>query len=141
MSALDSLIRVHRWQVDEQRRRVTELDQLGEKLREDLRRLEAEQTNEQAVAQRTPEIAYSYGSYAGALVERRRNLVRSLTDAERQTAAARERLAEIYQEAKRYEIAAARRKLSQRLQANRREQAIMDELAIDIHRRANGRSS
>lgn len=139
MSTLDSLIRLHRWQVDEQRRRVAELEQLAEKLREDLRRLEAEQLIEQEVAQRSPEVSYTYGSYAGAMVERRRNLTRSLTDAEQQTAKAREALAETYQEAKRYEIAAARRKLSQRLQANRAEQQAMDELAIDIHRRGNGR--
>lgn len=136
MTTLDSLIRLHRWQVDEQRRQLAALEELAEKLREDLRRLEDEQTNEQAVARATPEIAFSYGSYAGALVERRRNLLASLADAETRASAARESLAAAFQEAKRYEIAAARRHLNRRLEADRIEQASMDELAIDIHRRA-----
>jgi len=139
VSTLDSLIRLHRWQVDEQRRRVADLEQLAEKLREDLRRLEAEQMNEQEVARTTPEIAYSYGSYAGALVERRRNLLRSLADAERRLSEARESLAAAYQEAKRYEIAAARRRLQHRRELDRADQANMDELGIEIHRRAAGR--
>lgn len=135
MTTLDSLIRLHRWQVDEQRRQLAALEELAEKLREDLRRLEDEQTNEQAVARATPEIAFSYGSYAGALVERRRNLLASLADAETHASAARESLAAAFQEAKRYEIAAARRRLNRRREADRIEQASMDELAIDIHRR------
>jgi flagellar protein FliJ len=139
MSTLDSLIRLHRWQVDERRRRVAELEELAEKLREDLRRLEAEQASEQEIAQRMPEVTSSYGSYAGALIERRRKLNQSLTDTEQQTAKAREVLAEAYQEAKRYEIAAARRVLNQRQQADRLEQHDMDELAIDIHRRTHSR--
>ncbi len=141
MSALDSLIRLHRWQVDEQRRRVAELEQLANKLRDDLRRLEAEQASEQEFAERSSEITYGYGSYAGALVERRRKLTQSLADAEQKTLRAREVLAETYQEAKRYEIASARRLLNQRLQAERIEQRSMDELAIDIHRRSSGRQA
>jgi flagellar protein FliJ len=139
MSTLDTLIRLHRWHVDEHRRRVAEFEQLVEKLRAELTRLTAEQANEQDFVQRSEEIAYSYGAYAGAMIERRRKLEQSLVEAERQTAQAREKLAEVYQEAKRYEIASARRLLNQRRQAERIEQQNMDELGIDIHRRAQGR--
>lgn len=139
MSTLDSLIRLHRWQVDEQRRCVTELEQLGEKLRAELDRLEAEQTNEQEVVRRSADVAYGYGAYAGAMIERRRKLEQSLADTEEQTVKARERLAVAYQEAKRYEIAAARRLLNQRRQAERIDQQRMDELGIEIYRRANAR--
>jgi flagellar protein FliJ len=141
MSTLDSLIRLHRWHVDEHRRRVAEFEQLVEKLRGELARLAAEQVSEQEVVKRSEEVAYSYGAYAGAMIERRRKLEQSLADAERQTAQAREKLAEVYQEAKRYEIAAARRLLNQRRQAERIEQQTMDELGIEIHRRAQGRRS
>lgn len=139
MSTLDSLIRLHRWQVDERRRSLAELETLGEKLRAELARLEAEQASEQEVVRRSTDVAYGYGAYAGALVERRRKLEQSLADAQQQTAKAREILAEAYQEAKRYEIAAARRLLNQRRQAERIEQQGMDELGIEIYRRANSR--
>lgn len=141
MSTLDSLIRLHRWQVDEQRRCVADLEQLAEKLRDDLRRLEIEQASEQEVVRSAPELASSYGSYAGALAERRRNLLQSLADAERRLGEARESLAAAYQEAKRYEIAAARRRLQHRREVERADQANMDELGTAIHRRRAGSSA
>lgn len=139
MSTLDSLIRLHRWQLDEQRRRVAELDELAVKLRAELQRLETEQLAEQQVAQNSPEAAYAYGSYAGAMIERRRKLTQSLTDTEQQAVKAREALAEVFQEVKRYEIAAAKRILSQRILADRVQQQDLDEVAIDIHRRLNSK--
>ena len=141
MSTLESLIRLHRWQLDEQRRRVAELESLAAKLRDDAQRLDAEQASEQEAARRSTEIVYGYGSYAAALVERRRKLSQSLADTERQTSAAREALAEAFQEAKRYEIAAAKRVLHQRLLQDRAEQHATDELAADIHRRSNAARS
>jgi|SRR5215469_381267 len=139
MSTLDSLIRIHRWQLDEQRRRVSELEALAATLRDDVERLDAEQASEQAVASRSAEIMYGYGSYAAAMVERRQKLRQSLAETERQLATAREALAAAFQEAKRYEIAAANRLMHQRLTQERIEQAVMDELATDIHRRSGTR--
>ena len=135
MSTLDSLIRIHRWQLDEQRRRVAELEALAATLRDDLARLDAEQASEQQAASQATEVVFGYGSYAAAMVERRQKLCRSLAETERQMTAAREALAAAFQEAKRYEIAAAKRALSQRLTQERIEQSVMDELASDIHRR------
>ncbi len=137
MSTLESLIRLHRWQLDEQRRRVAELESLAAKLRDDAQRLDSEQASEQEAANRSTDIVYGYGSYAAALVERRRKLSQSLAATERQTSAAREALAEAFQEAKRYEIAAAKRVLHQRLLQDRADQHTTDELAQEVHRRAN----
>jgi flagellar FliJ protein len=41
-STLDSLIRLHRWQVDERRRQLAELEGLAEKLRQEMLRLAEE---------------------------------------------------------------------------------------------------
>jgi len=138
MSTLDSLIRLHRWQLDEQRRRVAEFEALAAKLRDDVRRLDAEQTSEQEFASKSPEASFGYGSYASTLIERRRKLSQSLADTEQRTNVAREALAEAFQEAKRYEIAAAKRVLHQRVAQERADQRTTDELASDIHRRSNG---
>jgi flagellar protein FliJ len=135
MSTLDSLIRLHRWQLDEQRRRVADIEQLIAQLRAEMERLEAEVASEQAVAARSPEAAYAYGSYAGSLIERRRKLAQSLTATEAEAAKAREVLAEVFQEVKRYEIAATKRLLEQRALADKVQQNTMDELGIEIHRR------
>jgi flagellar export protein FliJ len=135
MSTLDSLIRLHRWQLDERRRHLAELDQLVVKLRGELQRLDVEEKVEQAVASESVEGAYAYGGYAKELIDRRHKLKQSLAEAEQKIVAAREALAEAYQEVKRYETAAANRLLQQHRKIERRQQSTMDEIAIETHRR------
>jgi flagellar protein FliJ len=135
MSTLDSLIRLHRWQLDERRRHLAELDQLVVKLRGELQRLDVEEKVEQAVASESVEGAYAYGGYAKELIDRRHKLKQSLAEAEQKIVAAREALAEAYQEGKRYETAAANRLLQQHRKLERRQQNVMDEIAIETHRR------
>ena len=48
MSALESLIRLHRWQIDERKRHLADLEALAAKLREEQRRLALEEEREQA---------------------------------------------------------------------------------------------
>src|SRR5579862_226068 len=133
-STLESLIRVHRWQLDEQRRNVAEIESLIAKLRADLEHLEVERETEQRIAATSAEASFAYAAYAAALIERRRKLTLSLVEAEQQAAKAREALADVFQEVKRYEIAAARRLLNQRAEAERLQQNDMDEIAIGVHR-------
>lgn len=135
MSTLDSLIRLHRWQLDERRRHLAEIDQLVARLRSELQRLDVEEKVEQAVASESAEGSYAYGGYARDLIDRRHKLKQSLGDAEIKVLAAREALAEAYQEVKRYETAAANRLLLQHRKLERRQQNVMDEIAIETHRR------
>jgi flagellar export protein FliJ len=135
MTALDSLIRIHRWQVDERRQQLAQLDALAAKLGDEQRRLEEEARHEQTTAGATPEGAFAYGSYAGALAERRRTLARSLAEVEQQLVKAREALAEAFQEMKRYEITAANRERQQREKVARRQQAALDDIGLETYRR------
>jgi flagellar protein FliJ len=135
MSALDSLIRLHRWQLDERRRQLAELETLAEKLRQEGARLVAEQASEQTVAAASTEAATAYGSYAAHLVERRRKLEQSLASVEQQLVLARDALSETYREVKRYEIAAATRAAQQRKRSARQQQNALDEVAIETFRR------
>jgi len=93
VSALDTLIRVHRHQLDERRQQVAELDRLSAKLREELQRLENEAAAEQRTAAASPEGAFGYGAYAAGVVDRRQKLLASLAEVEEQMAQAREALA------------------------------------------------
>jgi len=135
MTALDSLIRLHRWQLDERRRQLAALESLGEKLRHEEGRLIAEEAHEQAVATSSPAAAVTYGAYAAQLVERRRKLTQSLASLEQQLALAREALSDSYREVKRYEIAAATRAAQQRKRAARLQQRTLDEIGIEGYRR------
>ena len=135
MSALESLIRLHRWQLDERRRQLADLDQLLHKLRQEEVRLEAEAKAEQEAASASSEAALGYAGYARQLVERRRKLPQSIAEVEQQLVLAREALAEAFQEVKRYEITLSNRQRQQRQKLERRQQAALDDLAIEGYRR------
>jgi flagellar protein FliJ len=135
MSALDSLIRLHRWQLDERRRDLATLEDLAAKLADERRRLDAEDERERTVASASPEAAFGYAGYARGLIDRRRKLELSQEEAAAQIARAREALAEAYQDVKRYEIAAANRLKQQEQRDAKRQQQAMDDLGVDGFRR------
>jgi flagellar FliJ protein len=135
VSAVESLIRLHRWQLDERRRQVSELDTLAAKLRQEGVRLVAEQKAEQKIAAESAEAASAYGSYARRLIERRQKLEQSLASVEGQIVTARAALAEAYQDVKRYEIAAANRAQQVRKRIARQQQLALDEIGIETFRR------
>lgn len=137
MSALDSLIRLHRWQVDEHRRHLADLEGLAAQLSEEHHRLDREEAREEAAAA-SPEAAITYAAYARQLIERRRKLTQSRTEVAEQIERSRAGLAEAYQEVKRYEIMAASRLRQQQRREERRQQRARDDLGAEVFRRRGG---
>jgi flagellar FliJ protein len=135
VSALDSLIRINKYKLDERRRQLAELERLVERLNSESARLEQELTSEQQVAAASLEAGHAYGGYARDIIERRHKLANSIADAESQILTAREALAESFREVKRYEITAANRGTRERLAAERKLRIAQDEVAAQIHRR------
>jgi flagellar FliJ protein len=135
MSSLDTLIKLHRWQLDEQRRKVAEFESLADKLRTELQRLDDEEVLEQEVAGASHEASYAYSGYARTLIDRRSKLVQSVQETEQQIIQARAELADAFAEVKRYEIAAANRLLAKHRGIERIRQQELDEVAIDSFRR------
>src|SRR6185437_3697964 len=80
MSTLDSLIRLHRWQVDERRRHLADLDRLRDKLALDVQALDDEERREQEIARNSPEAGYAYAGFARTLVARRQKLAQSIAE-------------------------------------------------------------
>jgi flagellar export protein FliJ len=135
MSSLDTLIKLHRWQLDEQRRKVAEIENLAEKLRAELQRLDGEEQLEQQVAGDSHEANYAYSGYAKSLIDRRAKLAQSITETEQQIVEARAALADAFAEVKRYEIAAANRLLAKHRGLERLRQQELDEVALAGFRR------
>jgi flagellar FliJ protein len=138
-STLDSLIRLHRWQVDERRRQLAELEGLAEKLRQEMVRLAEERAVEQTAASASFLARHVYPGYIRRALERQKTLEQSLAEADVQIVQARDALADSFQELKRYEIAAANRERLRMNAAARRERIETDAIAIENYRRANGR--
>ena len=134
MSTLDSLVRLHRWQVDERQRQVAALESLALKLREELARLAEEQAaDETAAASFLARHVYP-GTVRRAL-ERKKTLEQSLAAADVQTLAARDALAQTAQELKRYEVACTTRERLRIHAAARRDTGTV---AFEPLRRASG---
>jgi flagellar protein FliJ len=132
---LDTLIRLHRWQVDERRRRVAELEGFAEKLREQLVRLAEERAMESQAAGANLLTQHAYPGYIRRALQRQKTLEQSLVETDQQIAQARDALAEAFQELKRYEIAQANRERLRMSAAARRERLETDAIAIENYRR------
>jgi flagellar protein FliJ len=138
MSAIESLIRLYRWQLDERKRHLADLEGLAVRLRQDEQRLEEENAREQALVATSPEAAYVYAGYARNLIERRRKLRQSQAEVAQQIVEARDALADAFQEMKRYEITAANRARIETEREGRRQQQALDDLGVEGFRRRNG---
>jgi flagellar export protein FliJ len=137
VSALESLIRLHRWQLDERRRELATLEDLAQKLAEERLRLDAEDAREQKAALASPEAARGYAGYAKGLIDRRRKLAQSTAEVAQQIAQARDALSEAFQEVKRFEIAEANRLRLEEQREQKRQQRALDDLGVEGFRRRN----
>lgn len=135
MSALDQLVRLHGWTLDERRRKVTDLEQLSERLQADLARLDDDLLREERTASGSLELQAAFNAYAAIARKRREKLARSVADVAQEIARAQEEVTEAFQELKRYEQALTNRKSREAVAQQRREQAAADEVGLQMHRR------
>ena len=134
---LKTLIRLHKWTVDERRRELGILLAREDELQAILTGLEQELLAEQKTAAEDPTLAgFSYGGYAQRYLEMKGNLLRLLGAVGREILAAQERLAAAYRELKTYEEVEKNRARKELVEANRKEQRTLDEIAGMRHQRA-----
>lgn len=136
MGALKSLIRVHTWALNEKRQKLAGMEQLRERLNDDLQRLQAEQKKEQKAASSPIEGTIAYPTFIAAALERRKRLRDSIVNLERAIEAAREDVNAEFQEVKKYELASDNLARHQRREQVHREQIVLDELGGQLHRRS-----
>ncbi len=135
MSGLDSLIRLHRWKLEEKRRTLADLESLMDNLKSLASNLESEIINEQRVAAASDEAGFAYGAYATEAIQRRERLAQSALELEQKIEAARDDVKAAFQDAKKYEIAQERKLERERLDQARRERIVEDDMALDMVRR------
>jgi len=135
MKAIDGLIRLHRWKLDEKRLKLADLERLVGALREEMRKLEEAVVHEGAVASVSAEASFGYGNYAADAVERRRRLEQSLAEAEEQVRVASEEVAEAFRELKKFDVVKSREVRIAQERTRRREQTALDEIGLTLYRR------
>ena len=137
MSSFPNLIRLHKWKLEEHRRKLGDLEGLARSFADQIRGLEERTRVEGNVARDVPEVAHALGGFVQASLAQREKLNSSLADVEREIAEMRARVTDSFRELKRYEVADARRRERARLATNRRERIHEDDLGVEIYRRRN----
>jgi len=139
MSALNSLVRVHTWGLNEKRHKLAELDAYADKLRNKLAALEREMETERGAADKSLEGTAAFPAFVAAALERRRRLRESLANIEQAVELAREEVNAAYRELKKYQLAYDNYLLREAEESARREREELDEIGVDLHRRAQDR--
>lgn len=137
MADLGGVIRLKRFQLDEKRRVLADLNALLSELLAERDRLDAQVLIEQAKAGETIEGQMAYGKYAQAAIARRKRLVESIAQVESQIEAATDQVREAMGELKKFEITQAEREKRARAKVRRRESQAMDDIAIERFQRKN----
>jgi len=133
---MKSLIRLHEWTVDEKQRKLGELSRLQADLEMQKANLIEEHVREKAAASADPAGAgVTYPAYYERMKQRRDNLQDSIEQMDVVIAYARDELAEAYQELKKYETVDANRQRRIEQEMARREQVMLDEVALNQFRR------
>jgi flagellar protein FliJ len=133
---LHTLIRLHQYRVDDKRRSLGEL--LGEvtNLEQQGEHLEREIVTEQEIANSAPDsVGMFYGEYATAAVNKREEILLQITGFEEKIAVAQEEMRIEFKDMKVFEITQESRDETAAKEAAKEEQAILDELGQEAHRR------
>ena len=89
---------------------------------------------EQKKAGISDEAHYAYPTYAKYASMRRDNLAQSISELSRQVDAEREKLAEAFEDLKKVELVDESARARAKAETQRREQADLDEMSLNMHR-------
>src|SRR6516165_129967 len=123
MKSRETLIRLKRFQVDERRRRVNQIEVMISEFERIMGELDREIKSEQDRAGIHDPSHFAYPTYAKAAMQRRENLKRSADDLKIQLEAATDALAEAFEEMKKIELLDERDQMRERAEEASREQA------------------
>jgi flagellar export protein FliJ len=138
MKSLATLIKLQKTRVDEQRQVLARLQEQLEIIENAIAELEISKTREQIAAQENPEARTTYGAFLKAAVQRGREMDKQRQIALAAVEVARDKLSELFEEQKRYEVAEADRIAAEIKEENRRETQELDEIgSVSFNRKNN----
>jgi flagellar export protein FliJ len=123
MKSRETLIRLKRFQVDEKRRKVTQIESMIAEFERIAADLDREIKAEQDRSGIQDPAHFAYPTYAKAAMQRRENLKRSVADLKLQLDDAKAALGEAFEEMKKVELLDERDQMRERAEEEAREQA------------------
>jgi flagellar export protein FliJ len=130
MKSRETLIRLKKFQVDEKRRKVAQIETMIADFERMVADLDREIRSEQEKAGISDPAHYAYPTYAKAASQRRENLSRSADELKVQLEDAKADLQEAFEELKKVELLDERDQMRERAEVNAREQAELDEIGM-----------
>ncbi len=135
MSVIEKLIRFHKFDLDEKRRYLRELEEQEARIQEAIDAIDQEVQSEQAFSRGEANFAPYYGGYATRTKARREALVDELSKAHEVVEEARETVVQAFEELKKYEITKDQQDHRAYLEEERQTQIELDEIALTTHQR------
>ena len=132
MKSRAALIRLKRFQVDEKRTRVVQIESMIADFENSIGDLDAQIASEQERAGINDPTHYAYPTFAKAALQRRDNLKASVADLESQLDVAREELEAAFEELKKIELLEERAEREARALEDAQEQRETDEIAATM---------
>ena len=130
MKSRETLVRLKRFQVDEKRRRVTQIETMIAEFDRMAADLDREVAGEEQRSGITDIAHFAYSTYAKAARTRRDNLKRSADELKTQLEDAQAELGEAFEGLKKVEILENRERSAERVADNARDQAAMNQLGL-----------
>jgi len=137
---LSGIIRLHKWQVDEKRRQITELEVMRGELVEKLAKLLSDLETEKDNLSKSNVVDINYANYASNVMSRRENLQASINEVDVSIENMKDELSEAFKELKKYEIVEQRAVEREKHEQKKREQDRLDEISINMYRTSANRS-
>jgi flagellar protein FliJ len=135
VSGLDQLLRLQRWTLDEKRRQASDLELLIERLVQDINKLDDQVEHEIQASRANIELQRQLPGYRQMMKGRRERLDKSLVDLRGELEKLREQITGAFSELKKTEQTVKNRQQRQRVIERRKEQANLDEVGLQLHRR------
>mgnify|MGYP001454825236 FL=1 len=135
MSVIGKLIRFQKFDLDEKRRYLRELEEEKACIQEAIDAIDQEVQSEQAFSKGEANFAPYYGGYATRTKARREELVDELSKAHEIVEEARETVVQAFEELKKYEITKDQQDHRTYLEDERQTQIELDEIALTTHQR------
>jgi flagellar FliJ protein len=135
MSVIEKLIRFHKFDLDEKRRILRNLEEQEARIQQAIDRIDQEVESEQAFARRTADFAPYYGGYATRTKDRREGLEVERGKVHGGVEDARETVVRAFEELKKYEITKDQDNHRAYLEEERQDQIELDEIALTGHLR------
>lgn len=135
-SSLDTLTRIQKFNIDEQRKKLVEQLEKEEKIIQAIKDLIAAYEAEKVFTREHPNIG-DFGLYTKCYLQKRDDLEVSLVAVRRKVAEIRDIIADMFKKQKTYEIVDEHRKVAAEKEIDAKEQKMLDEIGTNTYIKRN----